>query len=279
MDKKKVTRRVAIGAAVGTVAASPLIFRALRAKYYAEIPTSTHAAWDSTVGGTTTVRVDGRTIGPIDLPKMEITNSEDMEEYNKMASRIIREQTYKELAEYPEDKRQALVAEFVEKKIKRWEAEIDEIESRSLWELVSDGMDESQEEQLRNELAELNDEEKARYKQTLKSQMSEDLANWKGGEGQRKFEVHTYQELFAPPKPLTEEQQLQVDKQAAKQRLERLHNGAFEESMRRSLEKSFQRMVTSGTFPGGRAKQAVEQSLESAMKREREWAAQASNAS
>lgn len=40
MDKKKITRRVALGTAAGAVASSPMIFRALKGRYQADAPTN-----------------------------------------------------------------------------------------------------------------------------------------------------------------------------------------------------------------------------------------------
>jgi hypothetical protein len=208
---------------------------------------------------------------------MRIRNSADAERYVRLQAKVVGEQTYKDLVKLSERERQALVAEFVEQKIKEWKSQIDKVDSHSLWDLLSGDLDKREQERFRNELAKMTDEEKARQKKMLKSQLSEGLAKWRGGEGQKKFEQHMYNELFTPPKSLTEEQQLRLDRQIARQRLERLRNGTFETSIRRSFEDSYQELVKKGRFPSDRVKLAVEQASEAELKLEREWAAKASN--
>jgi hypothetical protein len=64
MDKKKVTRRVAIGSAVGALAAAPLIIRALKGKYEVEMPSnsSRQSAGRGTATTQGTMTVNGYTI-------------------------------------------------------------------------------------------------------------------------------------------------------------------------------------------------------------------------
>ena len=273
-NTKKTTRRVAIGVGIAGVALSPIILRFLQGKFEVNLPPLADIVVGSTLDGTTTVHVHGRAIGPIDLPRMKINSPEDLRKYQEMVSKAVREKTREEFAGYSENERQTLVAEFVEKEIKRREEEIESFDSSSLWEYLSEGIDESQKQELREELAQLNDDEMSQLKDQIKKVMSDGLENWKGGEGQKKFEAQMYEAVFNSPGSLTEEQQFQVDKQVAQQRLERLRNGTFEESLRRSLNKSFQRMVESGQFHRGQVEQAVERGTLAALKKEQEWAAE-----
>jgi hypothetical protein len=268
----KVTRRVALGSILGGLAGTTAVLAVLRSKYQVDLATSAHSVDGATVlGGHATRRIYGYTI-PIDMPVMAVKNAADREKYAHLAARALREQTYKALVKLPESERRALVARYVEDYIKRWQARIDKIDSCSLWESLSDGLDEPDRKQLSAKLAKMTDAEKARRKQALKSQLAEGLAKWKGGEGQKKFEQHQYNVLFTPPKPLTEAQQLQIDKEVTRGRLKCLSDGSFEKSMRRSIEKSFQNMVKTGRIFSYPEKQVVDKAVENAVRREQDWA-------
>ncbi len=90
MDQKKITRRVAVGAAVGGLAAAPFIFRSLRSKYKVNLPSDPTRTAPVVLNGTVTTTVEGVKVGPIKIPSMEIRSPEDRKRYNKLRGDTVR---------------------------------------------------------------------------------------------------------------------------------------------------------------------------------------------
>jgi hypothetical protein len=102
MDTKKVTRRAAIGAAVGTIAVSPLIIRALLGKYEVDVspliirallgkdevdlPEGTRPM---TLGGRIVTQYDGVEI-EIEVPQMVIETPEDEKKFKELVMEEIK---------------------------------------------------------------------------------------------------------------------------------------------------------------------------------------------
>lgn len=81
MDQKSVSRRVATGTLIATVATFPAILRALRNGYEVEVPTSPPDPGFLPMrypGGSRTIVVDGYSL-TVDYPSMELCSPEDLE--------------------------------------------------------------------------------------------------------------------------------------------------------------------------------------------------------
>jgi hypothetical protein len=86
MDKEKITRRAVIGTAVGTVAVSPFVIRALLGKYEVDLPEGTRPM---TLGGKIVTQYEGVEI-EIEVPKMVIKTPEDEAKFKELVMEEIK---------------------------------------------------------------------------------------------------------------------------------------------------------------------------------------------
>ena len=121
MDKKKVTRRAAIGLGVG-VAAAPLIIRALRARYNVAMPSGTGTVQ-------VTMKYDGRDI-TLDVPlKRPSTPQEEKELETQLMEQLKKHPTYIEVEKQEGEKNR-------ERRRKSVIAGYDNLEKQQLQDLV-----------------------------------------------------------------------------------------------------------------------------------------------
>jgi hypothetical protein len=156
MDKKKVTRRVAIGTAIGTIAASPFIIRALRGKYEVDLPEGTRPM---TLGGRIVTQYDGVEI-VIEVPKMVIETPEDEEKFKELVMEEVKktpqfaEQNQKALRDTKTQARQEIQDRFadLEKEVRQTIAnskDLSESEKAALEKQSLEGLQASKEKALR----------------------------------------------------------------------------------------------------------------------------------
>ncbi len=152
----KVTRRVAIGSVVG-LAAAPLVFRALRAKYYV------NGASARTVGGRKIVRkFRGQEI-TLDIPRMELRTPEDEEKLRA----ILIEQVKKNPKFVEMNK--SILDEWKAETKAEGVAQIDESEKRELEELAKTPVREQEKRALAKQIRET--------AQACRKKVSEAIAN------------------------------------------------------------------------------------------------------
>ncbi len=133
MDKRKVTRRAALGATIGGLATAPFILRALKGKYENDLPMG--EAPPVLVGGTRTVNIDGHEI-TIKTPKMEIKGPEDQKRYREIiAEELKKDPTF--LAALKMRKKN-----WEEKNVELRMAELDEKERQLLAKVADSGLGE-----------------------------------------------------------------------------------------------------------------------------------------
>jgi len=244
MDKRKITRRVALGVAVGGLAASPLIISYLRQMFRVNLPSG--GGTDRVIlEGSVTTTVEGVKVGPIKIPPMEIRTPEDRKRYAKLRDELVAKAVESDprVAKAREAAREKAWEENKEKRIAQYRAE----RTREL-----EGWANKELEKVGN--SSLGEQEKARELERIKNV----LASRK--EGLEKALQEAKNEP-GPPKlrvPPTEDQRKEQRERIAK---------SVEASVRRVFEKHLERKQISAEEKERIIQERTREAVEAALKR------------